>query len=636
MTVGTDGRPGSARQRLLQVLACSALGPGLDGVLLFDLEPELVAPVADLFAQLLRLRGERPVRRLTLGSVTGDEELWLRPRLRRVDGRIDFALAPGPLVDTEPGRATLVTVPDLARLSLPGMRAALQLLGADVASVERSGFRARWQPRARWLAACREAEVGPLSPHLLDRFPVRLNAAGLRAEHLPGLVGRPDDDPDAPPARRPDLSDLPEGWARVLTAPQWPACPLTEEAAGRAVALTDGEPGGRRALGLARMGRALALFAGDAVCGPERVEEAARLIGLAARPVVPPGPPLPQDLGPLPQEREGERPPPEPPRPEPGQEDPWGPPSDGRGLSVPLPPPENLPQIPVDPGQSVGSPFPEDDPRQLREAPLRIPWQRRPERSTARGPVIGVRPATSLRDLAVVASVIEAAKHQNLPARRALRERGDGRLVVLPGDFRSYVRLPAAERMLVLLLDHTCRRDWDWLPALAPYLQWAYAGRASVCVVEVGGRDAPDELRAEHFVARSVLDPRVGRALQRAPGRSSPLAHGLALTDDLLRRAFQQRSNLVEAWLVVVSDGRGNVPLEIGPDGTLPRPVRRGGVEDALSAAGRIGAVGRMRLHCVVVDAARPPYADLTFRLAEALGGVTVAGRTARGVSGVR
>ncbi|MFF7447994.1 MULTISPECIES: magnesium chelatase [unclassified Streptomyces] len=638
MTAALDGRAGAARQRLSQVLACSALGPGLDGVLLFDLEPEMVAPVMDAFAGLLAVGGARPVRRAMLGSVTGDDELWLRPTLRHEGAGMNFSLAPGPLVDTDPDASTLVVVPDLVRLSLPGMRAAVQLLGADVAAVERSGFRARWRPRARWLAACRESEVGRLSPHLLDRFPIRFNAAGLEPDRLLDALDRPRGDVPDTPLSGPFLAELPEGWEDVLGSPRRARCALSEEGAARAVALFDADRGSRRALGLARLARALAVFAGDADCGPERVDEAARLIGVAARPPVPPGSGLPADRSPVTHEGDGERRPvPEPAKPDPVPDDALAAQPSGAAVAVPAGPAEALDTFAADTGDGVGSPFPEDDARLLREfAPLRIPWQRRPEPSSARGPVIGVRSATALRDLAFVATAIEAAKHQNLPGRRALRGDGEGRLVVLPGDFRSYARLPVAERMLVLLLDHTCRRGWDWQPALAPYLQWAYTGRASICVVEVGSRDAAHEFRADHFVARSVLDPRVGRALHRPAGRSSPLAHGLAMTDQLLRRAFQQRSNLVEAWLVVVSDGRGNVPLDTGTGDRLPGPVRRTGIEDALSAAGRIGAMGRMRLHSVVVDAARQPYPDLTFQLADALGGVTVAGRTARGVAGVR
>ncbi|MYS73101.1 magnesium chelatase, partial [Streptomyces sp. SID5926] len=61
---------------------------------------------------------------------------------------------------------------------------AVQLLGADVVTVERGGPRRTVRPRARWLAVCRSADVGRVSRHLLDRFAVRLSAAGLR---LPGV-----------------------------------------------------------------------------------------------------------------------------------------------------------------------------------------------------------------------------------------------------------------------------------------------------------------------------------------------------------------------------------------------------------------------------------------------------------------
>lgn len=632
MTAAGQGPP-SQPDRLLQMLACAALGPGLEGVLLFDLEPELVALVADAFAEVLRLRDGRPPRRAMLGSVTGEDELWLRPTLRREASGAGFTLAPGPLVDRPDGPATLVVVPDLLRLSLPGMRAAVQLLGADVAAVERSGFRARWRPRAHWLAVCRGDEAGSLSPHLLDRFPLRLDVSGLRP---PGngreRVRRALEDLGPEPG----LGELPADWRAVLRTPR-PPCPLTEEAAARAVGFFSGDTGSRRTLGLARLGRALAVLGGADVCGPERIDEAARLIGVAARSSAPAGTEVPAAGPPLPvgSVTEG-RTPSEAPKPEavPEESGPAAP--GGPALALPASPAETLDAFPADAGDGTRSPYPEDETHYLREfAPLRIPWQRRPEPSSARGPVIGVRSVTTLRDLAFVATAIEAAKHRHLPGRRALRAAGDGRLAVLPGDFRSYARLPAAERMLVLVLDHTCRLGWDWGPALAPYLQWAYTGRASVCTVEVGRRDAAHELRADHFVARGVLDPRVAAALHRPGGRSSPLAHGLALADQLLRRAFQQLSNLAEAWLVVVSDGRGNVPLEASVGGRLSGPVRRAGIEDAITAAGRIGAMGRMRLHSVVVDAAREPHPDLTFLLAEALGGTTVAGRGAQGVDRV-
>ncbi|MCX5330650.1 hypothetical protein [Streptomyces sp. NBC_00140] len=617
--------PGDLWQRLLRVLACSALGPGLQGVLLFDLEPGMVNPVADTFARVLRLRDGRAVRRTVLGSATGDDELWLRPVSAQADTGVGFTVAPGPLVDAEDDATTLVVVPDLARLSLPAMRAAVQVLGADVAAVERSGFRALWRPRAHWLAACGEAEVGRLSPHLLDRFPLRLNVADLvrsatGGEATRSAAGRQETDQPR--------CELPPEWLAALIARRRPSLAITEEASARAVELAGDESGSRRAIVLARIARAQALLDGADACGPARIDEAARLIGVRVRPAAPRGgddstdnasSPVSEGIGdssPLSEPPKADRLPVE-----------SG--AAGSAVAVPAGSAEVLDTFPAAAGEGHGSAYPEDAAPFLREFhPLRIPWQRRPEPSTTRGPVTGVRPAGTLRDLAFVATVVEAAKYQKLPARRALRPEGDRRLVVLRSDFRSYARLPVAERMLVLLLDHTCRGGWDWGPALAPYVQWAYTGRASVCAVEVGSQETTNELRADHFVARSVLDPRLGAALHRPSGRSSPLAHGLVVTDQLLRRAFQQRSNLIEAWLVVVSDGRGNVPLDASLSGRLPGPVRRAGIDDAIKAAARIGAMGRLRLRTVVVDAARQPYPDLPFLLADALDGVTVAGRT--------
>ncbi|MEU6534449.1 magnesium chelatase [Streptomyces sp. NPDC047000] len=623
---------------LLRVLACSALGPGLDGVLLFDLEPELVNPVADAFSDILRLSEGRPVQRTVLGSATGDDELWLRPVLRPQEKGLGFSLVPGPLVDVAEDVTTLVVVPDLAWLGPAAMRAAVQLLGADVAVVERRGYRAQWRPRARWLAACSEAEVGRLSPHLLDRFPIRLNVSGLglggpdaqfagRAPSGTGVGPCPALWADPEPGRC--SGELPRSWRTVLAARSRPSCAVGEEAAARAVALAGTGTSSRRAITLARIARAQAVLDGAELCGPDQIDEAARLIGVSTAPAGNGRDDVPADLVPpaAPGQGSGGRPSPDGPVPDPSGADEVPP---GSAPAVHADSPEALDAFQAHQDQAHASAYPEDDAQLLRDFhALRIPWQQRPVPSSARGPVTGVRPATVLRDLALVATAVEAAKYQHLSVRRALREPGDGRLVILPGDLRSYIRFPVAERMLVLLLDHTCRSGWDWQPALAPYLQWAYTGRASVCVVEVGGLDAAHELRAEHFVAHSLLDPRVGAALHRPAGRSTPLAHGLAVTDQLLRRAFQQQSDLVEAWLVVVSDGRGNVPLDASIGGRLTGPVRRTGVDDALAAASRIGAMGRIRLHSVVVDAARQPYPDLPFLLADALGGVTVAGRTA-------
>ncbi|MFJ2953162.1 magnesium chelatase [Streptomyces sp. NPDC087270] len=626
-----------AFDRLLRVLACAAADPRLTGVLLFDVPPELAAPVAGVFASTAMdgvprgepagirngLPGQRgsaaaggPVVRL--GAGVREDDLWSRTRLRPAGGRITLEVLGGDLVEADPAAPPrVVVVSDLARLPLPGLRAAVTVLGADVAAVERHGVSEVWRPRARWLAFCRTEDAGRVSPHLLDRFPLRLAVPDLRLPVDPVAAWR--------------ASGVRQALVRLAAraAAGGRACgpPLDEGALARAADLAPGE---RRAVALARIARALAVL-GDApapATTAEHVTEAARLIGLAPGGAHRPAPGSPEE-------------PAEPPRDEPLPPAEAAPALSPRGsepgtatrtAELPAPGPEEPlgPLADHAPDPPGGDPYPEDEAEPLREfAPLRAAWRRDAGPAADRGPVTGIRRATDLRDLALVPTVIEAAKHQWLPGRT--RRRGDG-VVISPADLRSHARAVEPERMLVLLLDHTSRPEWEWPQALAPYVQWAYAARATVAVVEVGGASAADELRAQTFHARNVLDPRLAEALYRPPGRATPLAHGLLLAAQLVRRAFQQQPTaLAEAWLVVASDGRGNVPLRTSLTGRHDGPVGRRGVQDALAAAGQLGALGRMRLHCVVLDTGAQPYAELPFELADALGGSVVAGPGTRG-----
>ncbi|MFF3749562.1 hypothetical protein ACFYYH_03735 [Streptomyces sp. NPDC002018] len=624
--------PGEPHRRLLTALVCAAVEPGLPGVLLFDLPPDLVAPVTEVFAGLLGRTAGHPGRtagdsgapavpRTTLGAATRDEDLWVRPRLTRGPDGIRFSLAPGPLTESAAG-PSLVVVPDLARLSVSGTRATVQLLGADAATVEHSGLRRRWQPRARWLAVCRAEDTERVSPHLLDRFPVRLSVAGLWSL----------------PATEP-LGPLPGTWrtaldrAAALPADR-PALTLADELAPRVLELLGPDAGHRRALALARIARALTRLDGATEVTAARADEAARLIGLPSAPRAPDdGPPVP-GTGSGPGTAA-----PRPPAPLPGPR--RTPRRTVRGSEGRHRAPAERPVLAPEPAESIGpgaapgasapaTPYPEDEAAPLPEfASLRTPWRRTAGPGAARGPVVGVRRSHDLRDLAPVRTAMEAAKYQ------AVRGRPD-RLAIAPSDLRGYARAPEPERLLTLVLDHTCRAGWNWHDALEPFLQWAYVGRASAQIVEVGSRGAASELRAESFTARSVLDPRIGAALARAPGRATPLAHGLEQAGQALRRAFQHhRAGLVEAWLVVVTDGRGNVPLEASHRGEpAGGPVGRAGIDDALAVAARISGMDRTRLHTVVLDPLRQPYADLPHLLADALGGTVIEGRSTESVSG--
>ncbi|MFD4409555.1 magnesium chelatase [Streptomyces sp. NPDC058476] len=587
-----DPEPLDDARRLERAFRCAALDPALAGVLLFDLEPRLIESVSRLFAAVLGGPAGPPAVRIPLGAATREEELWSSSRLEQHRDGLAFTVEPGPLVDRA-GPPPLAVVADLANLSVAGMRAAVQLLGADVLSVEQPGLRlVHHRPRGRWLAVCRSEDAGRVTPHLLDRFAVRLAVPGLRMVPEERLVGPP----------------LPDGTFATTTY----------EAVTRVQQILGPGADPRRSLALARLARALATLGGQREVTVRHCEEAARLIGLR---VTEPAPP--------PDRADGEPPalsPPPPPRPG----------DTGRGGGRPAKRRRTEEELPLlasgpaegvgpAPGATLGMPYPEDEAVALREfMPLRNPWQRRSGPASARGTVVGTRRARDLRDIAIVRTVREAAVHQ--------RVRGNTEFAVAPVDLHSNIRAPAPERLLTLLLDHTCRGDWDWQDALTPFLQWAYTARAAVHVIAVGGADAADELRSESFGARSVLDPRVLAALYRPKGRATPLAHGIEQAGQVLRQAFRrQGSALAEAWLVVVTDGRGNIPLRASHTGRLHGPVAAQGIEDGLTAAASIAALDRGRLHVAVVDAARRPYGDLPFALAETLGATVVEGRDGHG-----
>ncbi|MGW1532013.1 magnesium chelatase [Streptomyces aureus] len=590
-TTNPESGPSDDVRRLERAFQCAALDPALSGVLLFDLEPRLIRPVARLFAATLGASAGTPAVVIALGAATRDEDLWTTSRLERQENGIAFTVGPGPLLD-DSGPPSLAVVPDLAHLSVAGMRAAVQLVGADIVSVEQPGLRYVGRPRARWLAVCRSEDVGRVTPHLLDRFALRLGVPGLRT--------------------------VPTEWQVDAPLVQGPLAAGSDEAITRVMEILGPGAGPRRSLGLTRLARALATLAGQSEVTAAHCEDAARLIGLRiteaptsaertdldATRTLPPPPLHVGDSG-----RRATR----------AEKKPRS--ADEAALLTAGP----AQGVGVVPGAPTGMPYPEDEAVALREfTPLRNPWQRRSGPASTHGAVVGTRRARDLRDLALVRTVREAAVHQRI--------RGNREFTVAPVDLHSNVRAPAPERLLMLLLDHTCRGDWDWQDALTPFLQWAYTARAALHVIEVGGADAADELRAESFAARGVLDPRVLASLYKAKGRATPLAHGIEQAGKVLRQAFRLHgSALSEVWLVVVTDGRGNVPLQASHTGRLHGPVGAQGVEDSLAAAAPLAALDRGRLRIAVVDTVRAPYGDLPFALAETLGATVVEGREGHG-----
>lgn len=577
---------------LTTVLACAAVEPSLHGILLLDLPRSALVEVADRAADLLALRnsGRRP-RVLLLGTHLLDDDLWTSLSGRRLTPE------PGPLVEQPDEPAPLVVIPDLARANLAVSRAAVELLGSAVAHVEHHGVSRTWIPGTQWLAACSSAETGMVSAHLIDRFLIRFPcAASMRT--LDPVARIAEAVSDQAHVRAP--LDLPPGWAQAIAQPRTPA--VSSAAVARAVELHGGTSSLRRPLALLRLGQALARLGHGAVVDVEHIDAAAALTGLRERPVELPAP-VPVEALPVSQPDDVERP-------DRLDDTPGSPPSSGETVVVVA-----SEQVVLDATESAvpdTNPYPEDTAEPNRElAPLRVAWERKRGRPAATGLVIGTGPATSMTDIAWVPTVVEALKY------RAVRSVDT--VTVRPSDLRAYRRSPESEYLLALLLDHTCRRNWDWTAALGQFLRWAYTRRAAVCVVEVGAAGAVSPLRAEQIRARSVLDPRVAEALSRKPGGATPLAHGLVVAKAMLRHVLQHgHAAVTVARMVVVTDGLGNVPLKSSYDNEIIGRVSDEGLLDALDAARAFGDLDGVARFCLLPP--RRAYPQAVVKLADALG----------------
>jgi magnesium chelatase subunit D len=617
-------------ERVDLALACLAVDHRLGGVLLVGLPPALLPLLGRrLGAMLADDRDAAEV--VSLGASQGDDDLWWVSRPVGAEGKFQFGMVPGPLVDAPGGPPRTVIIPDLARASLAVARAAVTVIGSDAAVADRHGQHASWQPRTRWLAACARSGLSRLSPHLLDRFCVRVDAsdlphAGWGHNAILAALDRGDGGADWDEAvlRFPPPPVTGQWWA----TPRLPH--MTGEAVETVLAIVGGTVGAgptsvRRDLALARMARALAMLsANDAVRG-EHVLDAAAIMGLALA--------NPRDaVGSSPQA----------PSPSVAADDPGAgtqkadvPRSAAAATTVvdgaadqgamagnePTVPALLDPAMPGDLLQQ--GPYPEDDPSAIAEyASLRETWQpgRRPR--ATRGHIIGTEPTRCLSDIAVVPTAFEAAKFQALRRERDPRMRSG--LIIFGSDLRRYRYLPRPDTAVVLVLDHTCRREWDFGPPLAPYLRWAYVRRALISVVEFGYRGAADELRATAYRAASVLDRRVAVSLGRVSGRATPLAHALDMAVQEMRRHLRQAEVVADnSWLIVVSDGRGNVPLEASQRGLIPGIVAREGVTDMLRAAQAARALPGVR-KVVLAPPKLTHYARLPFDLADAMGGIVV------------
>lgn len=616
-----SGASAQPEQQYLRLLSCVALSPEFRGLLLLDARQEaLERVVADLSGRLAAVRG-RPVHPVVLTAGTSEDLLWGRYVPSGTDGRASLSWRPGLVARDAPEDVRLLVVPDLARLPPIEARSYVQLVDAGFVHLERHGRSEVWSLGTFWLACCATHELRRVSPHLLERFPLRLSGAGLPA-----------------PDRRQGLlehlrSDHPLGWLTTRELPDDEVRglrqaahrrPLLSDAAARAVLeFLPVAEGHRRELAVARLARAEACLRGDPEIAPEHVTAAAEMLGLDLAPVPPVETPAanPEAQPPTSGDKAG---------------------LSHRGEDAPvILSPSNTAgatgragiQAITSEAQSTGAQVPLKGARQDTSTPnetsagdeapleamrLRPPAPRSSASRVLHGQVIGIQGARDLRDLSVVSTLLEAAKYQRI---RQGSSPGVSGSQVWPADLRGYRRAPPPDHLLVVVLDHTCLTGWNWRGALAPYLRSAYVDRAAICLIQVGAGDTrPDEeLRARRIFGRNLLVPALARGFESGRGSTTPLAHGLELALETLRRAIHhQKSPASQLKLVVLSDGRGNVPLEASHAGRLVRRVGAEGVEDALRVAADIREIKGVSVE--FIDPRPRHHPELPRKLASALG----------------
>ncbi|QSV69896.1 MAG: hypothetical protein HEQ20_02940 [Aphanizomenon flos-aquae KM1D3_PB] len=638
---------------LMKSLCCVALNRGLRSILLFDISPVNLQQVAGVLISLLKAVTECKIVPIKLGTFESEDDLWGQIGLWGELENQAFKWQSGLLGKTENDQEIrLVIIPDLTKLSLPAMRACVVLMEADVVHLERHGQNLYWQPNLCWLVGCssQQEEIGKISPHLLDRFAIRLNGKinnnTDRVSQIKQLLNDERLEQKSLFKEREIEPELQQWLKQVSISPP----KMTSEALKKILDYTSPSTVyHRRELSLARFSSTFAQLEAEEQVTVAHVDRVAKIIGLK----------LKQEIGnsnnqniniiPIPgiDSPENEL------KSEPSlelkdklkQNSGYNDPKKEKELPIYKgDKPQSFPDISLPNIEPLENPYIEDiAPLEREMASLKFPTRRFKSKAIARGTIIGVERSSTVQDLAIVRTLLEAAKFQNIRQNNHLNGHlhSHRKLKILPIDIYRHRRAPIAEQMLMVLIDYTCLESCQWEEQLFPYISWAYTQRASIGIMQVGiATDSAilkeeelkfninaEELRAKKISAQNVLVPSINIALdleKTKKGQATPLAHGFDLTLQTLRHALQHGRNTIQkAVLVVISDGRGNVPLEASHLGKIQLPVGRKGFEDALEIAQKIGNLDNV--DAVFLNPQRKQYPDLPLLLAQALGAKVVA-----------
>ncbi len=458
----------------------------------------------------------------------------------------------------------------------------LDAAAMGVNHVEREGLTFR-HPARVVLVGTMNPEEGEIRPQLLDRFGLAvevepMNDPALRAEVVRRRLAF-EAEPLAFRARWAD-EDRAEGRnieeaRRLLPRVVVPAEVLDALCARCA---REGAEGLRADLTIYKAASALAAYQGRATVTQDDVEAVAEL-ALAHRRTTPPPPPSkgPSSTPPPPRSEDG--PPPE------GRD--RDQPRQDQGESSGPSPSGEAPEAHAGNGDAPAEPSEAAGPAMVaRWSPAERPRRRRPGPSGRRGKagvidrqgvvVRSSRPIGRAADLAILATLRGAAIHQ-----RARGWQAGERLIVRADDLRVKVRARPTRHLVLFVVDASRsmgarRRMAQTKGAVLSLLVDAYQKRDVVGLIAFGGTSARLILTPTRSV-RVAADRLSGLAV----GGATPLAQGLALARQVVDRSRIREAG-VAPLVVVLTDGRGNVPLGLGGD-----PIA-----DALALAEQLGRDG--------------------------------------------
>ncbi|KPA17575.1 magnesium chelatase [Candidatus Magnetomorum sp. HK-1] len=621
-----------------QGLICAKLHKGLRSILLLDADFETIDTIIPLFTEILKIGAQSQLEIVKLPSSPSEDDLWgniipksdSKDRKQGTGNGLSVIWREGLLTwNRIKNNHLLIVIPDLARINLSISRACIMLMDTPVTVMQRHGQEHIWKPNITWLAACDRDKIGRVSEHLLDRFSLRLSPPPFKKEkNISKIIQWLDSTENLFTGS----NHLPEDVLyyikdKLKSAEYHYPVSFSSEAIQRILKyyFPEGSTlGVRRELTLARMSQALARLDLSTGITVKHVIKAAEIIGL---------PDIPQDFDDSEKEPQTDLEPEKNKEPsrdrENGVREPeTAIPEDSASIfdDPPTydPEPQNSEPEAFPPHPMLDkSPYPEDTaPVEREQFSLRLPIRRHTAVSDDRGIIMGIQSTSTLHDIALVPTIIEAAIFQNI-RRKNNETLPKDRLVISPADLRSYLRESKPDRMLILVIDFTCLKDCKWQDKLIHHLRWAYVNRASVCIVQVGADTDENELKAKKVTAKTILSPAINNALESRPGKATPLAHGLDLAYHTIQQSrLHGRGHVTQSRLVVITDGRGNVPLSASQDGKIEdkRPVNREGIDDALEIAHKIFDLKKVL--STILDPQPRYHAELPIMLADAMGAV--------------